>query len=125
MVLSGRDPATRGDVETVIEQTLLPNEKYFSDYTSLIEDDEDVLWALAKATPGRRFAAASEVATVLSQHGQPREPAEIAKVLEGYRSDSVDGDERPIVETPGGGRRDRYRLVIGLLKDYLLRRFET
>jgi len=125
MVESGRDPATRGDVEAVINEIMLPNENYFSDYASLIKGDEEVLWALAMATPDRRFATASEVTTVLRDRGISGDPERVAEVLETYRSDGGGGDERPIVETAAGGRRNRYRFVIGILKDYLLRRFES
>jgi AAA ATPase domain len=124
MVESGRDLVTRGDVDAVIDETMLPNESYFSDYVSLIRGDEEVLWALAKATPGRRFAAPSEVAVALRSRGINAESAQVVEVLERYRSDGSDSDERPIIESPLGGKRDRYRFVIGLLKDHLIRRFE-
>lgn len=119
IVFSGRDQVAPLDVETVIEDDLLPHESYFADYVSLIGEYEHLLRAVALAhrevMRTRSFVSASEVTRILQQQGYY---VTVQHVKERLQQLSL--TDRPlVVRAPNA--TDRFRLVIGMLGQHLIR----
>jgi len=119
----GRDVVAPVDVQEVIAEELLPNESNLADYISLIGDDRELLFGLAEAlaaTPqSRRFVSVHEVGHALRQHGFDRPEDEIRVALSNLvPSGGEDVIDRPLVERASNDR-SRFRLVVGLLGEYL------
>jgi len=126
MINTGRDIVTSYDVNEVIENDILPNEKYFTDYESLIEDDREILYGLALAhvssgSKNRTFASVDDINHHLHLKGIESEPEEILHILGAMApSSSSELGERPLVERSKVNKRC-FRLIIGLLGDHLIR----
>lgn len=127
MKYTGRDMVAPFDVQDVIEMNILPNEKYFTDYDSLIGDDREILYGLALAhhrskTGNKNYVSVSDVAHELATEGLEYDTEEILQVLTSLRADSSTSFvERPLVERAKNHMR-RFRLIIGLLGDHLIRK---
>lgn len=122
MMRSGRDTVTTLDLQEVIDLDIVPNETSFTDYVSLIQDqDRALLRALAlaqKAVAGRRrYVTPGEVAGELWKTGESS--ATVESVTQHLRA--LAGMDRPLVTT-SGDYRGNFRLVIGLLGEHLIRR---
>lgn len=124
---SGRDVITQRDVESVIKDKVLSHEEYFVDYARLAGNHRDVLWGLALALRGggeRRFASVREVTELLRVRGFDLPSDRVHAALEELgRAGKTSETERGLVERAANAR-DRYRLVIGILGDYLIRKKE-
>jgi hypothetical protein len=126
MAESGRDVVTQRDVEDVLRYELLPYEKQFTDYLTLIGDDMELLTGLALAldqvSERKRFVSVREVHRALSERGYDWTLEEVDSELARLR-DEGSKDERPLIEAAGRGiNLNRYRFVIGMLGEFLLRR---
>lgn len=122
LVQGGRAVVTAADVDEVIDEDILPNESYFADYRSLVENRTvDLLRAMHRAlrvAGKRRFVSVQEIAHELGRGASAIRLEELRATL-----DELSDDlrlERPLVarasNAPG-----RYRLSIGMLGDHLER----
>lgn len=122
LVQGGRELVTASDVDEVIEEDILPNESYFADYRSLVEDRTvDLLRAMHRAlrvAGKRRFVSVQEIAHELGRGASSVRLEELRVGLDELSDDIR--HERPLVarapNAPG-----RYRLSIGMLGDHLER----
>jgi hypothetical protein len=120
----GRDVVTLGDVESVLYENVLPNESIFSDYRPLMTPGvEPLLRALAAAVRDqrtRRYATVRAIAEKLASHGDSRSETETQAALDALVSPDtgVSSFDRPLVMR---SQDNRYRLVIGLIGEYLLK----
>jgi hypothetical protein len=120
----GRDTVTLGDVDAVVQESVLPNESIFSDYRPLMTPEvEPLLRALASAVRDqrtRRYANVRMVAEKLASHGDLRSETEVKAALDALASPELGETtfDRPLVTR---FQDNRYRLVIGLIGEYLLR----
>ena len=113
IIESGRETATRMDVERVVEYDILSNEEYFADYRRLMGEDINILNAIAvcrkKAGKRRRFVTLTEISEVLARAGNP-----LPKTLLTSRLKEMENVERPLVQR-SPSRSDGYMIVIGML----------
>ena len=119
MVTSARDQVTPHDVDTVIKESILPNEAYFTDYVSLIGGDAHILRAMAilhqEVGERRSFVSVTEIANELNRLGYQISVPTLRDTLNGLAS----GD-RPLIRSAPNAS-DRFQLLIGILGDRLIR----
>ena len=120
MIDSGRDVVTPLDISEVIETEILANESYFTDYVALIGKDVQLLHALALAvrelSPTREFVSAKDVQQQLALLGEDMTVEEVETQLV-----SLCQSDRPLVRSAPNNSK-RFRLVIGMVGDWLIRR---
>ncbi|WP_437980757.1 AAA family ATPase [Sorangium sp. So ce117] len=119
MVFSGRDLVAPLDVDHIIEEDLLPHESYFADYVRLVGDYDYILRAVAIAQreviQRRKYVSINEIVRVLQQQGYNVSAQQARDALQTLHTAG-----RPlVVRAPND--MTRFRLVIGLLGDYLIR----
>jgi len=116
MISEGRDLVTLGDVRDVIDREVLPNQTYFTDFLSLLDEQKRrVVRALARLhreAPWRGFVSVGDIERELEAEG--RAENDVLAVLEELKT-----DERPLVER-APNNLTRFRLKIGLIGDQLL-----
>jgi hypothetical protein len=122
LVQGGRETVTVADVDEVIDEDILPNESYFADYRSLVEDRMvELLRAMHRAlkvTVNRRFVSVQEIAHELGRGASTVRLEELRATLDELSDDTR--QERPLV-TRAPNAPGRYRLSIGMLGDHLER----
>jgi hypothetical protein len=120
MIESGRDIVTPQDVEEVIEEEILANETYFTDYLTLIGHNGAVMHGLALAhrvvMRTRDFVSVKEVVQQMTGLGEEVTVEEVQVQLEGLCS-----SDRPLVRR-ASNNTSRFQLVIGMLGECLIRR---
>ena len=119
MIFSGRDQAAPFDIDEVIEEKILPHESYFTDYVSLVGANDDLLRATAIAQREvmhrRAFVSVNEIARVLQGQGYPTTVAQVKESLQQLLL-----SDRPLV-VRAQNDTNRFRLIIGMLGEFLVR----
>jgi hypothetical protein len=118
MIEEGRNLATVADVREAIEEHILTNRGYFSDFLNLVDDESRpvvlALAALHRELHWRQYVSLSELARALRPQGLAGAELEA-------RLAALETEERPLIERAPNDR-SRFRLTIGALGDLLLRR---
>ncbi|WP_375767763.1 ATP-binding protein [Archangium gephyra] len=120
MIEAGRDIVTPLDVQEVIEDEILANETYFTDYLALIGQNGPVMHGLALAHRAvartRDFVSVKEVVHQMAGLGEEVTVEQVQVQL-----DALCSSDRPLVRR-AANNATRFQIVIGMLGECLIRR---
>jgi len=126
MKFSGRDLVAPFDLKEVVEQKILPNENYFTDYERLVGDARPVIYGLAlghrrAGVRGRNFVSISDIQQELAREGIEYDQEFIKVTLDSLTEKYASNlNDRPLVERAKNNPR-WFKLIIGLLGEHLIR----
>jgi hypothetical protein len=126
-VEQGRNFIVESDVEFVVRRDVLTKESYFGDYASLISEEQTLIYGLACATKSRAgkrmYVSVEEVVQSVRERGVDLDTEEVLSgltTLAGH--DQRGSSERVLIERDPNNHR-RFRFVVGMLVDRIMRMY--